>query len=285
MVRKSVVIGLVVAVLIVGGVMYGILSQVAAMRGLEVVNLGIEDVNVEGINPLTFDFIPDRISLTYYVDVHNPSPYDVVVKKIFYVMTIEGRYAGEGSVYNIEVPSGMTKRIRIPFETSAEAVMSVVGDAVRRGDNIVDYKVKGYLEVPIKIWGVIDLGSFRVPIEYRGYLELPALPGMKPKATFINAYWLPQSIRLGDTAVAIVEIAGPQQGKLVIEIMKDIPVMPDKVVATKEYYIDIPSGEIRKFEILFKPDEPSSWKLRGYYIVVYINGKKLYESDRLKVSG
>ena len=78
-VAKKVAVAAVVAivVIIVLGVAYSFYGMYEAFRNLRVAEVGVEDVDVKGINPTILDFIPDEIDVTFYADVENPTGYDL----------------------------------------------------------------------------------------------------------------------------------------------------------------------------------------------------------------
>ena len=58
--------------------------------------------------------------------------------------------------------------------------------------------------------------------------------------------------------------------------MKDIPLWPDSQVFSRSFSISVSSGYSKRLTVTFYPKEPSSWKLRGYYIVIELNGEKVW---------
>ena len=283
---KKVAIGVAVAVvvIVVLGVFFSFYGMYEAFRNLRVVEVGVEDVDVKGINPAILDFIPDEIDVTFYADVENPTNYDITIEKLHYTVDIEGTYAGGGVLTDILIPANFKERIRIPYTTTAGEVLKVVGKVISSGDTAVDYVVKGYMLVPVYVYG-FRMTTLRIPFQQTGYFIIP-VPGAKPKVEFISVYWSPSEISFGNFSVAVIQIKGPVKGKVEAVIKMDRILLPDKEVYRESWYVNIPQGKVETFKIAFKPPEPCSMTVRGYFVEIYINGEKVHvQPERLKVIG
>ncbi len=74
----------------------------------------------------------------------------------------------------------------------------------------------------------------------------------------------------------ITSYGGPVSGTLKFEIRKDIPFAPDISFGSKEYSINLQNGESKTIEYQFTPTEVSGSNIRGYFVEITFNGKKVY---------
>lgn len=104
----------------------------------------------------------------------------------------------------------------------------------------------------------------------------PRLQVIVPRAVLrvIDAYWTVggqrvSSCKVGDvvTAHIILHAEGSSvEGPLTIRVRKDLAFMPDKDLQVENQYISIGEGQNREITVTFRPDEPSSSSLRGYFV-------------------
>jgi len=242
----------------------------------EVKGINIENFSLEGFNP-PFDFYPDAISIVFRILVFNPTDYSVELDRLVYTIYIEDHYLGSGVKERIYISANGETPLYLKFTARTGDALRIIGDMVKQGDTAVDYKIEGHITVPVKLFGIIRLLSIDVPFEKSGYYVIPIkIPGTKPTIKGINAYWSSTQVRLGSTVNAIVEVERVEaRGRLDVVIMKDIPLLPDKEVYRKTVAV---GGIIQnaRYYVHFTPDEASSWKLRGYYIVIEINGVQVW---------
>lgn len=117
---------------------------------------------------------------------------------------------------------------------------------------------------------------------YPPRLEIIAPP--KPEMNVIQVYWEANGRAVSQALlnniitlhVAIQVERANFQGYISIVIKKDRVFALDTVYAKKDFLVNIPKNSIREFIIRFKPDEPSSNKLRGYFVEVYVGSNKIY---------
>lgn len=279
--------GVIILILILGvGVHFYQMYTVA--KSIEFKGASIDSFSIEGFNP-PFDPIPDAISLRFRVLVYNPTSYSLELDRLTYTFYIEERYLGEGIKENIYIrPNGETT-LYFDFTTRTGDILRILGDMIMRGDTAIDYEIKGIATVPVKLFGAVRIFSVEVSFDQKGYYVIPIkLPGAKPTVRFIDAYWGSTQAYVGTPVNVVVEVQGPVSGSIKVVVMKDIPLMPDKQASVKSFPVNVPSGGYQKFTVQFIPDEASSWKLRGYYLVIELDGKKVWvQSDgyppRLKV--
>ncbi len=74
----------------------------------------------------------------------------------------------------------------------------------------------------------------------------------------------------------ITSYGGPISGTLKFEIRKDIPFAPDTSFGSREFSINLQSGESKNIEYQFTPTEISGGNIRGYFVEITFNGKKVY---------
>ncbi len=97
----------------------------------------------------------------------------------------------------------------------------------------------------------------------------------------IDAFWVKNGIRiisaeLGDRVEAHVVVKafnGQFYGGVKIKIKKDIPLAPDEDFAEADFNIILEEGQETDLTVVFRPDEPSSSRLRGYFIEVLVGGQ------------
>ncbi len=117
---------------------------------------------------------------------------------------------------------------------------------------------------------------------YPPRLEIIAPP--KPEINVIQVYWEANGRAVSQALlnniitlhVAIQVERANFQGYISIVIKKDRVFALDTVYVKKDFLVNIPKNSIREFITRFKPDEPSSNKLRGYFVEVYVGSNKIY---------
>ncbi len=249
----------------------------------------VANVRFEGFNPAIGDFYPDSVEFTFRIKVYNPSSYGITLDKIVYTVYVEEIFLGKEFVENLYIAPKTETSLDFKLKTESSDILSLIGDLLVRGDNVVDYRVNGYIVLPIKFFGVVRVFSVEIPYNYEGFYVLPVKPPWgRPETKLVNGWWESTTIHLCSTVKATVTVKGSISGKMEIQIKKDIPLWPDKVVYSKSFYVNIPVGDHKTFTIHFHPSEASSWKLRGYYIVVKLNNQEIWSQEgsyppRLKV--
>jgi len=265
-----------IIVILILGMAYHLYQLYYATQNITVQAISVDNIELEGLNP-PLDLIPNAINFRFKVLVDNPSPYSVEIERLQYMVYIEERYLGDGFKEDIYIASHATTPVYLSFRATTSDILRIVGDLIKRGDTAIDYSIKGFIRIPVKLFGIIKLLSVDTPFEKKGYYVIPIqLPSAKPTIRAINAYWSKTQIRLGESAQAIVEIKDGISGTINVIIMKDIPLWPDSQVFTRSFSISVPSGYSKRLTVTFYPKEPSSWKLRGYYIVIELNGEKVW---------
>jgi Late embryogenesis abundant protein. len=267
-----------------------------AARSLVVKEISVADVSLEGFNP-PGDLMPDAIHVTIYVSVHNPSMFSLEVERFVYTIYVKGSYLGEGVYERIYIPAGAERTIYLYVTSHIVDVLKIIADMIMRGDTTLDYEVKGYVRVPVKLFGVVYVASVDVPFDRGGTYQLPyrpplpSIPRRTPRPDVrVNAYWERSEVRVGEAVAAVVEVWGPVSGVLEVVVKKDFRFMPDEVAYVERFTVDIPPGGYRQFRIIFIPSEASGALLRGYFITVKLNKVEIWTQPqgyppRLKVLG
>ncbi|MFH7835687.1 MAG: hypothetical protein QXL51_03740 [Candidatus Aenigmatarchaeota archaeon] len=158
---------------------------------------------------------------------------------------------------------------------------------MKRG--VIEYRITGILDIPIKFFGVAKLFSISIPYDRASSSSLK-LPISFVPVTVIDAGWNPSIVSVGKVTTAYVVLKSSEaiSGIVKLVIKKDLVLQPDQEVTSEVFSISL-YGE-KYIEIQFVPTETTSISLRGYHIEVYFNDEKIYSMPdsyppRLKVVG
>jgi LEA14-like dessication related protein len=169
-VSKAVVIILVI--LIIGlGINFYQLSN--AYDRLEIRETELMDAKLEGINPLMFDFIPEEIIYEFRVLIHNPSDYPITVDEMRYQVYVESFFLGEGIEQDISVPANSETPLYFTVITETGDTLRVMADIIFNQGDPIEYEIKGYLVVPLKLFGIVQVTTVDVPFEKTGNYRAP----------------------------------------------------------------------------------------------------------------
>lgn len=120
-------------------------------------------VEVESIKSVNYKPLNNIVETCFVLRVNNTGLIDVTIEKLYYRIYVDGEYLGEGTKENIIIEKG-TNLIDICLNTSPDKIAkSVLVAAMGRGK--VNVTVRGYIDVPIKSFGVIKLWTLELPIE------------------------------------------------------------------------------------------------------------------------
>jgi len=255
--------------------------------------LTIQEVKVSGISQkgtIPLIGIPSTIEIGFDVIISNPTPYTLDLERMTYTVFLQGTQFTEGFKHDILIPPNSTTPVRIDIEIDLLKTASIVVDAVKRG--VVEYKIVGVVDVPIKLFGFIKVFTLSLPYETGGTGSLGSLvsgEGFKPLYV-VDAGWDSHQAYVGDSVKAYAVLKSDQllTGTAMIVIKKDLALLPDAEVLRQTFPVSFP-GE-RKLELSFMPAEASSISFRGYFIEVWYEGDKIYSMPdsyppRLKVLG
>ena len=120
-------------------------------------------VNVERIEELRYNPFKDELSLDIVVEVNNTGLMDVTIDKLYYEVYIDEQYLGRGNREDIVIHRGRNE-ILLSFNTKTpDAARTLLTTALARGH--IRVTVKGYVDIPIKSFGVIRLWTLELSFE------------------------------------------------------------------------------------------------------------------------
>lgn len=118
---------------------------------------------IKSIENVKYSLINNRLETCFKLQVNNSGPIDVVIEKIYYKVYINNKYLGEGVKENIMIERGENNIDICLSSKSKDIINSILSTLKGRGK--VNVTVKGYIEVPIKSFGVIKLWTLQLPYE------------------------------------------------------------------------------------------------------------------------
>jgi LEA14-like dessication related protein len=248
----------------------------------------VESIELRKINPKGDIFgIPTTVELSFDVNINNPTSYTLDIERITYTIYLQNIKIHEGAKHDITIPANSRTPISFEIEIDIAEAVSTIVDMMKHG--VIECRITGIIDVPIKLFGVIKFFSFSIPYDKVSSLSLTSPITFTP-VVVIDAGWNPTVIPLGRTTTAYVVLKSSEavSGVVKLVIKKDLVLQPDQEVASEEFYISL-HGE-KSIEVQFTPTEPTSISLRGYHIEVYFNDEKIYSMPdsyppRLKVLG
>ncbi|KXA95346.1 hypothetical protein AKJ36_00955 [candidate division MSBL1 archaeon SCGC-AAA259I07] len=150
----------VLALILIGGFGYEAYRYNQISEGIEVNDVGVRNISTEGPFGL-----PTEIGLDLDVYVNNPTPHDLDIKRFSYDIRVEGRDFGRGSVRDVVIPAHSTTSIPITVRMGALDVIRTVWDYIRKGN--VEVRVYGVIDVPFKLFGVIEVFTISTTYDTR----------------------------------------------------------------------------------------------------------------------
>jgi len=148
-----------------------------------------ETIPVPGV-PVPIPF-PKKVTVDFEVVLENPSGASVEVSLVTYDVYIEETYLGTGGKRGVVVVPG-ANRLTFSLGTGTERLLTVLGrliyEAISRGLRYIDadVEVRGVVRLPVKLFGVIEVGSLAVTIPYsiretyRVWIRRPGQPSPNP---------------------------------------------------------------------------------------------------------
>lgn len=242
----------------------------------------------------TAGVIPNSILIDLRVYIDNPTKYDFEARRIHLEIYVEDQYLTSIDKNDIYIPSDETKPVDFNLEIKSTDVLNIAKEIIKelisKGDRRIKYEIKGRIEIPIKLFGIIPIFDIDMPINISDYYTLPIpLTGSEVSRANIHAYWERLEACVGDTVYAEVSIKGPINGYVNILIMKDEVLRPDTVIMKRPLgYMRLGEHDTKTIDISFIPSEASSSSMRGYYIAVEVNNSIVWKQEssyppRLKV--
>ena len=194
-------------------------------------------------------------------------------------------YLGEGHVERLILPAHSKKPVDIPFTTGASDVLKAVWNLIRSGEKVDEVKIKLWANIPIRLLGVVEVGSFTV--NYEHIIEYELIPGATIRGR-ISLRWSSVEAYVGQLVKTIITVRGPIEAHVVAYVIMDKILLPDETIIEKDFgYISVPHGTCKELVIEFIPERPSEGLVKGYYIKVLVNGIEIVQPDsyppRLKV--
>ncbi len=247
----------------------------SACASLELTDAYVDDIDVVWSEGL----VPKSIIIRLRLVVRNPTDIGLEIKETVCNVYIEDVYLGKAIGQGTYLPPHSQTPIDIVFlahsSDIAQVLARVFNKLVSEGSNTVEYRVVGYLKIPLKLFGIIDIADVNIGFDYRGRHSIePPTPQYK-----VKAWWEKTLVKVGERVYAYIEICGPAHGTLEVYIMEDIPLAPDRVALYGRAEIDIPAGECGRYYLEFIPKMASGEGIRGYYIKVVLNGRVVYEQE------
>ncbi len=146
--------GILTGLLVIGIIVYFAMLYVTSQ------NITAEIKSIKTINYKPFD---NNLKACFTLRINNTGAIDVTIEKLYYRIYVDGEYLGEGTKENIVIGKG-TNLIDICLNTSPDKVAkSVLIAAMDKGK--VNVTIKGYIDIPIKSFGIIKLWTLELPFE------------------------------------------------------------------------------------------------------------------------
>jgi len=273
----------VIALIIVSGFAYDYVHVRSAIDKLRIVDVSIGSINTEG-SP-----IPSKVRMDVLLRVSNPTGYAVMVDKLRYDVYIDGELVAQGIKHNMIMYANSNTTISIPVEVyTLNAVKSVLKSLKTGTANV---EVKGFIEIPVRWFGIIRSFTISAPYSISKTIKLN-LPSFLPVGTSVkvtNAGFEPPTATVGENVGVVVGLRCDEKLTYNIKVVvkEDIAYGFDKVIYTYTTTVRFPGYKTVKFTWI--PPEPSHGRLRGYFIEVYADNRKIYSMPnnyppRLKVS-
>ncbi len=153
--------GILTGLLVIGIIVYFAMLYVTSQ------NITVEVETIKTVNYKPFN---NNVEACFMLRVNNTGLIDVTIEKLYYRIYVDGEYLGEGTKENIVIEKG-TNLIEICLNTSPDKIAkSVLVTAIGKGK--VNVTVKGYIDVPIKSFGIIKLWTLELPFEQTMEVDL-----------------------------------------------------------------------------------------------------------------
>ncbi len=176
-------IAAIIAILLVGLIMFDFYRASMAARSLEVKEASLKDFSIDlgwklraGIPPIEPTIRGVHLTLT--LTLENPSDYETRVRELEYEVYLNGRRIAKGNASNIDLPQG-ERAIDLPLDIdvneSASIILNSLISAVSHGSTSMNlsYEVRGSARIPVTILGIEVPGAdVTVPFSKRGVYKL-----------------------------------------------------------------------------------------------------------------
>lgn len=146
--------GLFTGLIVIGIIVYFIL--------LFLTSQGIS-TNITAIDNIKYDIGKNQVEVCFNVQVNNTGYIDVTIEKLYYKVYIENQYLGEGTKENILIKRGVNN-IDICLTTKPnDAIKALFITLSKKG--AINVTIEGYIDIPIKSFGIIKLWTLELPFE------------------------------------------------------------------------------------------------------------------------
>ncbi len=177
------------------------------------------------------------LQATLLLKANNPTDHTVEFDELTYEVILEGVRLVSGTKRWLTVGPG-ENYLEIPLQIEVENVSlvieSLVEKAIRNGFREVsmNYVVKGYAVVPLKLFGFKLPGSIKLPYRYENTYTLSFTPPVRPQhyqvpqrpqrwIRVIEWGWLVNGVRVnsvrpGEAVTAYLKLGGRYEGRVVV---------------------------------------------------------------------
>ncbi len=146
--------GLLTGLIVIGIIVYIVLLWITSQS---------ITAEVESIENIHYNPLKNNAEICFKIKVVNNGYIDVEIKKLYYKIYIDNKYLGEGVRENILINRGVNT-IDFCLNTKPEkAVKTLLLSKLYKGK--VNVTIKGYIEMPIKSFGIIKLWDLEIPYE------------------------------------------------------------------------------------------------------------------------
>jgi LEA14-like dessication related protein len=153
--------GYLTGLIVIGIIIYLILLYLTA-QSLSAEIIGIDSV---GYDPFT-----SNVKTCFTIQVNNTGLIDVSIEKLYYKVYVDDQYLGEGVRENIVIEKG-SNNIDICLVAESKDIVRSLGKLIIHGGR-VNVTIKGYVDIPIKSFGVIKLWTAEIPFEKTATVEI-----------------------------------------------------------------------------------------------------------------
>ena len=147
--------GILTGLLVIGIVIYLVLLYQTAQS---------LSADIEIIRGATYNLDNGKIRVIFVLEVNNSGYIDVDIEKLYYEVYIDGNKLGEGVKENIVIHVGVNK-IELYLDSAPSDAIKAAIEAAKYTGKPHNVTVKGFVDIPIKSFGVIKLWTARLPYE------------------------------------------------------------------------------------------------------------------------
>ncbi len=144
---------------------------------------------VKLIRSVNYNLDTGKMRVIFVIEVNNTGYIDVDVEKLYYEVYIDGEKLGEGVKDGFVIHVG-TNTIELYLDSAPSDAIKALFEAAKQTGKPHNVTVKGYVDIPIKSFGVVKLWTARLPFEKTSQLYIetytnkskpgPHFPGENP---------------------------------------------------------------------------------------------------------